>query len=328
MDRLTEAEVIAALADRGVCMTPKKFKTYRMRGNIDRPEQVHQAGRRGSVSLYPASVVNALERLERVGQNAGLRRSITGRAVIAWIEAPTAEARKNRSKIDPLRAEIEKVRTSTEHRPLLNLLFDPPNALSSRHDDRLDEAFALSETLTARYRKDIQPLINVAADMALAGVSITPAVRDVQSRTLSNSNGNIVSDALGELPKDALLPGMTQALELVSDADLEQGRLFLRRVYHALKLYVRFAAKHGVPSEHVLVLEKLAPIGMLKTWFGSVDAHFAKIAPWMVLWLANQYRTGNRTWLAPIETLMLPFEQAMLSQSRPARVALPTSEIA
>jgi len=296
MDRLTGTEVIAALAARSVRMTPKKLKTYRMRGDIERPKQVHVEGVRGSKSLYPASVVDVLERLERAGQSKGLRSS-SRRAVIAWIVAPSADARKARSIVNTLRVKMENDRASTEHPRLAEFLFNPPNALDAQYDVRLDEGFVLSESVVKHYRKDIQPLIDVAADIALAGAPIYSASRDKDL----------------EIPNDARPAELLQASHLVGDDDVERGRLFLRRVYFVMKFYAQIAAKRGIPLEHIHVLEQFAPIGMLKTYFGSVDAFFAKIGPMSVLWLANQYRTNDDTFLKHIKSFMHPFEEAMLS---------------
>jgi len=308
VERLTESEVIAALAARGVFMSPKKLKTYRMRGFIERPEQIHVAGVRGSKSLYPASVVDELESLERAGRNKGLRRSTSGRAFIAWLTAITANARKNRSLLNALRDELESTQATTKHSPPADFIFNPPDVQDPRYKDRLDEGLALSESVAELYRKDVRPLINFVADMTFVSEPIHSKSDD-------------------GLPKDARPSELLRISYLVNDDTIEQARLLLRRAYFVMKFYAQITAKKGMPLEHVRVLELLAPIGMLKTYFGSIDAFFAKIGPMAVLWLANQYRTGNETWLKPIELFIHPFEEAMLSLPEGQRAEFLAPEI-
>lgn len=318
MERLSESRVIAALAERGVRMTPKKLKLYRKQGHVERPQQVHIAGRRGSSSSYPASVVDDLERLERAGQSKGVRRSASGRAFLVLLTAPTADVRKSRLIVEALRAEMESVRSSTELPALVDLLFNPPNSLDARYDDRLDEAYVQSEFITKRYRKDVQPLIEVAADMTLAGDPIKPvSIGDRGQRKRSNSAG-IISDALGVLPSDARPSELLRASYLVNDDDLERALLLLRRAY--------FIAKNRIRREDLLFLETFAPLSMLKKYFGSIDACFVKMGPGILLWLANQYRNKNDAWLKPIEAILLSYEQGQSSPTVLTSDALLLSE--
>ncbi len=297
--RLTEPEVLAYFAQRPESITHKKLKTYALRGLIDRPQHVHERGRRGSASYYNASVLHDLERLEAANRS-GSKRSITSRGILAWLEQPSATAAQNCKITEQFRSDFERFKHTNSS--LTEMLLNPPDSGDNTQRSEVDLAFRVSETLTDQTPKHVQPLREEITDVALVKQPLS-RISNKLSRD-EKALGIIDNDTI-MIPDSGRLKAIVTASYSIGVDDQERARLMLRRIYNVLKS----EEKRGVSPEYVTRLSAFCPIGMVKVFLKSIDQFVVKVAPVALIWLANEYRVGNSIWLSSLEKMLTQFEQ-------------------